>query len=162
MENAHLVGRRLPAEAEPEARGHFTKKPKATFLRARCMTKWCGGPTVWPTPAPWGRCQVPGPACPRSKPSCCQRIFSHRPATRACCWNSRGNLPHFYQLPNPPHSRNWRSPLQRKDTVEGRGCAGRAQQGRGQDWAVWSGWGHEGLFVCCLVQQARTRLWLGI
>lgn len=66
MENAHLVGRRLPAEAEPAARGRFTKKPKATFLRARRMTKWCGGPTVWPMPAPRGRCQVPGPACPRS------------------------------------------------------------------------------------------------
>jgi len=67
MENAHLVGRRLSAGAELEDRGCFSKRPKATFLRARYVTKSCGGPTHPHTmPVPRGRCHVPGAACPSS------------------------------------------------------------------------------------------------
>lgn len=76
MENAHPVGRRLPAEVEPEARGYFSK-PKGTFLGASCMTQWHSSPTCRDTQfGPYLPCgagatsqdlHVPAPAIPLSE-----------------------------------------------------------------------------------------------
>lgn len=107
MENAHLVGRRLPAEPEPEDRGCFSKKPKDPFLRARRMTKWCSCPTPTHCDVHFGPC-LPHKAepCPRTcmsplQASCCPSISSHRTATHPCCWDPLGNLPCFYRHPTP-------------------------------------------------------------